>query len=292
MKFLIKFASLMVVMLYGITVVLSAQSLRTVKGRYTYYAPENVSLENARRIACERAKLQALAEAFGTIVSQTNTTRINNGSKSEIDFMSISDTEVKGEWIETEYEIYEDPIFHDGMISITCQVKGKAREIVKAEIDYKVRILRNGTENKFENDQFRSGDDLFMSFESPVDGFLAAYLVDANSQAFCLLPYRNQTIGFYPIKANKRYVFFSRKDCPTEDVSSIDEYIMTCEKTVENNQIYIIFSPNHFIKAVDTNMNDGVPRQLSFKEFNTWLSRCLKRDRDMCFKRLPIVINR
>ena len=71
---------------------------------------ENISLEEAKRIALERAKIQAIADEFGTIVSQSNTTLVSNrNGESSSDFFSLGGSEVKGEWIETigqpEYEI-------------------------------------------------------------------------------------------------------------------------------------------------------------------------------------------
>lgn len=49
-----------------------AQRIEKVHIEYTYHAPENISLEEAKRIALERAKIQAIADEFGTIVSQSN----------------------------------------------------------------------------------------------------------------------------------------------------------------------------------------------------------------------------
>ena len=46
----------------------AAQKIQKVCGEYTYYVPENVSRSAAMRTALERAKIQALADKFGTIV--------------------------------------------------------------------------------------------------------------------------------------------------------------------------------------------------------------------------------
>lgn len=55
----------------------------TVRGEYIYNVPKNISSEEAERIAIERAKITAIADAFGTIVSQNNSTFVaNNGGKS------------------------------------------------------------------------------------------------------------------------------------------------------------------------------------------------------------------
>ena len=271
-----------IILLLLLTSTAFAQKLKTVESEYTYYAPENVTLEHAKRIALDRAMIQALAEEFGTIVSQSNATRVENqNGQTNIDFLSIGGSEVKGEWIETIGEPIYNIRYEGNMLVVVCKVKGKAREITSAGIDFQAKILRNGTDDKFESDQFRSGDDLFLSFQSPVSGYLAVYLVDANNQAYCLLPYRNQTDGIYPIKANQRYLFFSIKEAPQQERTYVDEYVMTCERESEQNQIYIIFSPNQFAKATDSCSDDHLPRELSYNDLQRWLVKCRKKDKEM-----------
>ncbi len=259
-----------------------SQKLKTVEGEYTYHVPENVTLEDAKRTALDRAKIQALADAFGTIVSQTNATRVeNSGGKSSTDFLSIGGSEVKGEWIETIGEPSYVPLYEQGMLVIKVSVRGRAREIVSAQIDIKARVLRNGTEDKFESSDFRSGDDLYLSFISPVSGYLAVYLIDAEQKAYCLLPYRNQTDGIYRVEANRRYVFFSEKQAARAEASFVDEYTMMCSRSSETNIIYVIFSPNAFCKAVDNRSADTLPRELPFDDLQKWLTDCRVKDKDM-----------
>lgn len=256
--------------------------MKTVEGEYTYHAPENVTMEQAKRTALDRAMIQALADEFGTIVSQSNATRVENkNGQTDIDFLSIGGSEVKGEWIETIGEPQYNIRYEGDMLIVSVKVKGKAREIISAGIDFQTRILRNGTEDKFESDQFRSGDELYLSFQSPVSGCLAVYLIDADNQAYCLLPYRNQTEGIYPIKANQRYLFFNIKEAPLQERPYVDEYVITCERESEQNQIYIIFSPNQFVKATDNSFEDHIPRELSYSDFQKWFVKCRKHDKEM-----------
>lgn len=270
-----------------------AQKMKTVEGEYTYYAPENVTLEQAKMMALERAKIQALADAFGTIVSQYNATQVENrNGQSSIDFSSIGGSEVKGEWIETLDEPAYKITYEGDMLVVTVKVKGHAREIVSAAIDFHARILRNGIEDKFESDLFKSGDDLYLSFQSPVNGYLAVYLVDADNQAFCLLPYRNQTNGIYPVEANRRYLFFNEQEASPAERTCVDEYVMTCERSSEHNRIYIVFSPNQFTKATDGIADEGFPRQLSWEDFNKWLVKCRKFDKEMNVRIQSITIKK
>ena len=279
------------VILFSLSVL--ARKTKTVEGEYTYHAPENVTLEMAKRTALERAQREALAAEFGTVVSQTDISRIeNDNGKTDVNFLSLGGSEVKGEWIETIGEPIYNIRYEGNMLVVSCKVKGKAREIVSAQIDFTAMVLRNGTEEKYESDQFRNGDDLYLLFHSPIKGYLAVYLVDADDQAFCLLPYRNQTEGIYPVKANQRYLFFNEELALREEHSLVDEYVMTTERSSEHNQIYVIFSPNQFIKAIDETANEGLPRQLSADKFNRWLAKCRKHDNEMKMKMMPIIIKR
>lgn len=282
----LRFILLVIVALGFTSMQVFAQKMKTVEGEYTYHAPENVTLENAKRIALDRAKIQALADAFGTIVSQSNSTRMENrNGESSTDFLSIGDSEVKGEWIETIGEPKYSIFYEQNMLVVKVSVKGKAREIVSAGIDFKAKILRNGTEDKFESDTFRSGDDLYISFQSPVSGYIAVYLIDTDGKAFCLLPYRNQESGQFPVKANQRYVFFSIKDAPTNLRPYVDEYTMTCSRSSEINQLYVIFSPQPFTKAVDSVSDNTLPRELEVGDFQRWLVKGRKSDINMQLKK-------
>lgn len=284
---------LLLLLLLTSSSIVFSQELKTVEGDYTYYAPENVTMEQAKRTALERAMLQAVADEFGTIVSQQNVTRVENqGGRSDVDFLSFGGSEAKGEWIETIGEPIYNIRYEGNMLVITCKVRGKAREIVTAQIDLTAKVLRNGTEEKFESAEFRNGDDLYLLFQSPVKGYLAVYLMDADGQAFCLLPYRSQTEGVYPVKANQRYVFFNERLAPYSERPQVDEYVMTTERSSEYNQICVIFSPNQFVKAVDGNADEGLPRQLSSDDFNKWLVKCRKHDEDMNVKIISIMIEK
>lgn len=256
-----------------------AQKEKRVEATYIYRASDNVTMEHAKRTALERAQLEAIADAFGTNISQHNSTRLaNENGNSSVDFFSISSSDVNGEWIETIGEPHYDISYQQGMLVVTCSVKGVIREITTAAIDIKAKVLRNGTEDKFESSEFCDGDDMYLSFQSPVDGYLAVYLIDNVGNAFCLLPYRNQTDGIYKVKANQRYVFFSSSSVSAEQRNSVDEYVMTADKSNETNQLVVAFSTNKFVKANDYDMSESLPRETSREDFHKWLSKIKQKD--------------
>ncbi len=269
-----------------------AQKLKTVTGTYTYHAPENVTLEEAKRTALERAQLSAIADAFGTVVSQSNSTILTNeNGRSDSHFLSLGGSEVKGEWIETTKEPHYTISYEQGMLVVTVTVSGRVREIVTSSIDIVAKVLRNGTEEKFESSEFRNGDDMYLYFKSPVDGYLAVYLLDETTQqVFCLLPYRASGEGAYRIEHDRPYILFSAKDEPT-DPSIVDEYTLTCTRSTEFNDLYIIFSPNPFTKVNSSDsMNEVQPRQLEYEEFAKWLKKLRKIDIQVISTKKAILI--
>lgn len=259
---------------------LLAQKMQKVKAEYVYYAPENVSLEEAKRTALERAKIQAIADTYGTIVSQSNTTLITNkNGQTNTDFLSLGGSEVKGEWIETigkpEYNI----TYQQETLVVKVYIAGKIREIVSAPVDFDARVLCNGTDLKFERQDFREGDDLYLYFKSPINGYLAVYLLDeVQGMAYCLLPYRESNGQAFAIQKNRPYILFNQEaaDYP------IDEYVMTCSRPTEYNTLYILFSPHPFAQALsDDALRMNLPSQLTFENFREWLADQRKSDRDM-----------
>ncbi|MCQ2315202.1 MAG: DUF4384 domain-containing protein [Bacteroidales bacterium] len=278
---------------------LAAQNERQVNGEYTYYAPQNVSIELAKATAIERAKVQALADSFGTLIDQTVITRReNDNGKSNTSMFALGESTVKGEWLNDTKEPKTEVAYEDDMLIVKAEVWGKARAIKSAPIDIKARVLKNGTLDRFEDDHFLNGDEIYMTFQSPTKGYLAVYLMDADGNANCLLPYTGDTDGMFEVKADNHYVLFSEKHA--ENGERCDEYVMTCEGRHENNMIYIIFSPNMFVKANDTQTDGKVevenerlalPRQLPYEDFQRWLlvNRRLDKQMQVVVKGIEVV---
>lgn len=280
-----------------ITISSFAQKTTKVELDYIYYATASESLARAQEAALEAAKIDAIAQEFGTIVSSVSTSssfyhqRDNGSTISSDDFYELGSADVRGEWIETTKKPTFDIKQIERGLSIHVLGEGIIREVVMAPINFKALVLRNGTDDKFQSDVFHTGDDMFVSFTSPIDGYLSIYLVDNNHDAFCLLPYQEETDGAYQIAANKRYILFSRKDESNAEIKPIvDEMTIIADLDVEFNQIYVIFSPNRYTKASDTQakaLSDELqlPRQLSFHDFQKWLEKGKKHDKQMCVQK-------
>ena len=273
---------------------LSAQKIKTVSGTYEYHAPKNISMEEAERIALERAKLQAIADEFGTLVSQSNFTSVSNrNGESDVDFFSLGSSEAKGEWIETLGEPQFNRSFdEDGHLIIRVTVKGRIREIKQAQVAIEARVLCNGTDLKFERSDFRNGDDLYLYFKSPVDGYLNVYLLDEIAKTvYCLLPYRNSNQGAVFVEHDEDYLFFS-KEAAGEHASEVDEYVMTCSRNMERNILYVMFSPNEFAKSSLEKSSNTLPHQIAWIDFQKWIKQNGNYDSDFHVKAIEIRIKK
>lgn len=277
----------------------SAQIMLTASGDYTYYAPQNITVEQAKAIAVERAKIKVIADQFGTVVGVNNSTTVSNvNGESSVSFLTIGESEVKGEWIETIGDPDIDVSYEQNMLVVNVRIKGRIREIKSARIPFKAALLRNGIEDRNESDQYKDGDYLYLAFTTPVNGYVAVYLYD-KSGVSRLLPMRNQTGGSQYVEADKRIVFFSHKksqysaDIGRYIYSDYSEYTLFCNEDNELNRIYVIFSPNKFSRPLDNVATESdMPAMLSFEGFQEWLVKSRKQDAEMCLKIKDIIIRK
>lgn len=277
------------------TLSLLAQNTRRVSASYIYYAPENMSVEEAKRTALDRAKIQAIADVFGTVVAQSTTTVVaNNNGESESRFFSIGGSDVKGEWIETLQDPEFDITFKEHLLVVRCTVIGKAREIITPNINFVAKPLRNGTEKKFESYEFRDGDYLYLFFQSAVDGYLMVYLIDeSNEMAYVALPYRNSDNSPKYVRADMEYILFSQKDSELLERRYVDEYKITCENEIEYNDFYILFSEEPFSKMMFHSDNGlDLPKMVDLGDFQRWLAKLRIRNHKLMLSKIPIKITK
>ena len=272
-----------------------AQKTKTVSASYTLYASESMSIEEAKRVALQQAQIEAIANEFGTIIGQNNTTQIRNeNGTTKMDFQSLRWSDVKGEWIETigqpSYEIW----YENHLLIVKCDVRGKAREISRAVIEIIAKPLKNGTDLRYEAYNFKDGDDLFLFFESPVDGYIAVYLLDElNQVVYNILPYKAQNTPSTRVIADKPYVFFSKNHGDKNERIDIDELILTADTEREFNTLYILFSTTEIGKQRGFENNDiSLPKNISYMDFQTWLSKTLSRNKDIQLIQYSLTIDK
>lgn len=278
----------MTILLWSITLVHS-QPILTRSGSYTYIAPPNQSLETAKKAALERAKLQIIEDEFGTVVGVSSISRTANvDGESTSAFLSIGETEVKGEWISTVGSPSFEMSFQGESMVIKVTVTGKIREITASSIELDIRILRNGISEKNESDVLKNEDDFFILFKSPVKGYVAVYQYDSDG-VFRLLPYKDSEMASIPVKAGKEYIFFEDKSpggvALRSDLSgrtnASSYYLATCGVEMDLCRYYVIFSPNSFSIPNDESSADSMVASISFDSFQKWLGKVKQHDKEL-----------
>lgn len=265
---------------------------------YYYQINPRQSIAEERINAIQQAKIKAIEEAFGTVLSQTNYSSLRNGSDGGNErFYSFAESDVNGEWIET---VSEDAqiVSQDGIDFYHVKLKGKVRELISNRIDIDWALMANGTDpkkDKVRNDTFTVGEYLYVYFMSPVDGYLAIYLADCDEEQMvqCLVPYRGVNEGSMKIEANKPYVFFSREHADESIRNKVGRIKVNSHNPIDYNRLVVLFSPNEFTKTIDNDAPSSIitdtygneihtlPRQLDFKTFQQWLAKTRLKDPDM-----------
>lgn len=266
---------------------ISAQKPKDVTGRHEYHLPRHQSRAQGEQIALERAIIEALAREFGTFVRQETQMNFSSSAEGEnSEFYSSASTLVRGEWLETigqpRLDIY---LTQEGEIVITCEIKGKAREIRRVVDDFNAKALNGGTTDNFQSSNFIHGEKIFLAFTAPQDGFVAVYLEDEDNNFMRMLPFNGEGKNARGVKGNRRYVFF------TSEEGLETPYIMRTQKQAERNTIHVIYSPHPFVLPVDQAAADEESLDfLSGQQFSRWIDKSRTLDPDMQQQKLFISI--
>ncbi len=278
--------------LLNVAVNMQAQQTRTETGTGIFVIPKNMTIEQAEVEAVKMVQNKIIADNFGTIVgSFTAMTLSDRNGESYTSSFTNADIEVKGEWLETTSgpHIVRKVANNEFILEVT--ISGRIREIQSAPVMFKACVLRNGVEDNCESDTFRHGDNMYVSFQSPEDGYLTIYITDGKDVQ-CLYPYPGLSAEYMKVSADKKYIFFSKEHCGVLDPMNVQRCKLGCSEDNEQNRIYLIFSPNKYSKAVDYDGKEGAPRYLLFEEFQNWLSKSRRLDKELVERHFDITIRK
>ena len=284
-----------IVLLLVVSGYMRAAEPQRVSVTYEYNSYDrNESQALAEQHAFEYAKRKAIEEQFpilATSASALSTTeQVQNGSSTlDEHFYSSYQTIARGEWIGLpEEKVLES--YHNGEHWVVkVHVEGLMREKTAKPIELSYAFIRNQAERE-NRIQYTDGDTLLLRFQSPVDGALCLYLVDAEKAptAYCLLPSETEKKGYQPVSADKKYTFLDFKD---------QSVVVNTSREQEFNTLYLLFSPNSFAKALDrkggkNKDGDLLPRNLSYSDFQAWLVKAQTADEQMVVIREVIEIRK
>lgn len=285
---------------FFISPVLTAGDIKKVMGEATYHSLFSESPAEAEKKAIHEARVDALDKAFGNSISERTMSIVDtHEGHSSVNARTFNESEVNGEWIrdlkDPEITTEKDKfgtIYH-------VKVYGEAREIKFTKIDVDCYVLCNGTDpdkDRLRGAQFYEGDEMYVYFSSPVDGWLAIYLVDDDDEHTTqrLVPYDDQKDKAYPIQANKEYVFFSKPTAESQYVDLVTRMILECRKRIDINELIVIFSPNEFSQTATTAYKHShhgteesdisamlMPSETTYAKFDNWLVKLRRKDAEL-----------
>ena len=243
---------------------------------------DNVTPMEAKRDCINRARYEAIKAEFGEVVSSTtNMVDANVDGEDISQFVSETSMSAKAEWVEDTKEPVVKMEVIDDQIIYNAEVWGLAREIPYNTIDFEWKVLAGGKEDYRESDQFNNKQRIYIKFKSPVDGYLAIYVLDSTTKrANCLLPYKHNATGQHYVRGGVEYCLFD----PETDPKAII-YKMVTSEPIEMDNIVLLFSPNPFTKCNENSGDRLHPNTLHVDDFNNWVRRLQNRDEKMVVDR-------
>lgn len=249
-----------------------------VSGESVFVVPETMSIAEARTVAASRARIDALAGKYGTLVASMNTVGMSDGTVNR--FSMLGTSEVKGVWLKDTREVWQRMELDEAtqQLYIRTKVWGKARPLAVAATPVVAETISDDGDTGSTATEFRNGEKFYLHFRSAADGYLAVFLIDESGNVFTCLPYPSQRQNTVPVRKSADYVFFSkRRPAAVTAESDIRQYFLTAEKDMEQNRLCIVFSPNDFTLALDekqgVSANGQQVGRYSFDDFNEALFR-------------------
>lgn len=275
---------------------------KKVETEYSYTVPSHQSDDDARQTAIQRARNQALAEAFGgEEISQINSTLINSGAAGAdaVNFQSHMQSRVRGVWVrdirEPRFRYAQDP--ETGMRVITVSVCGEAYPLAPRKFPCSVQTMRYANGKLTPTDRFISGDILVIDLTAPSHGYCAVYLADENNCVTRVLP-NQQGDGAFRIVGDRRYQLL-HPDLPLAEGGCkgvYDNLEFYTEGKQVINWLCIPFS-NRALQRPPDRMSGGVTSGgtttlpgTDIDTFNRWALECELNDDSFSMLRIPVFI--
>jgi len=286
---------------------LKAQDAVNADGFAQIRLEDHMSKEEAREEARQQAKINAIESVFGAYVQRDSDVDIEDGKTS---FRIIGQTRVRGDWLKTISEKFGEEKQKlrgrgrkDTETWISCSIKGKIREIGQPEtaLEY---IPLNCPELICRSYDFKDGEPLYLSFRTPVDGYLSIFIKDGKGTVYRLLPYQKMSDPYrnsVPVKGDFPYMFFLNGEefdyFPGFSYMMTDEIVMRAELPEEFLDLFLVFSTSDYSKPlldpgeIEENSSQ-IPRSLDPENFSDWLGDNRIHDPAFQYNRITLTIKK
>ena len=252
---------------------LIANAQKKIHGTYKLNLSENrnLTLAEAEKECEKQAKLNALAKAFDTDISdiQKRVLVRNGNDEAQSNFRQVTEQRIKGTWQKNTKKPKFTYSCVDDIFFIECEVWGEGREKRNTNIDLQWKILVGSPDLKNEGTTFNSKQKLFINVKIPHNGYLAVYLVDEKAgQVTRLLPYWEDKDGVFDVVQGKEYTLFDKENYNNLYPRSVT--LITSSK-VETDKIVLVYSYKKFAQCYTTKGPTDHYGSCKYADFQQWL---------------------
>lgn len=284
-----------------------AQEIIKAEGFAQIRVEDHMSKEATREKVRELAMINAIESVFGAYVEKDADIDIDNG---QARFKIIGHTLVRGDWLKTISEKFDEEkrkvrgrqgTGHE--VWISCRITGKIREIDHVETALEFTPL-NCPDLVCRTYDFKDGEPFYLSFRTPVDGFLSIFITDESQMVYRLLPYQKMPLEYLnavPVMADNPYLFFLNEEAheyfPGFSYMMTDEIIMNTSQMQEFLDLFVIFSTSDYNKPLlkgeeEVERSFVTPKSLDLKKFEEWLADNRINDPAFFYKRVTLTIKK
>jgi hypothetical protein len=301
-----RFTIIPVILIFSLTS-LMAQEVVTAEGYAQIRLEDHMSKDEAREEARQQAQINAIESVYGAYVERDSDVNIEEGRTR---FRIIGQTRVRGDWLKTVSEKYGEKKEKiqgrprkETETWISCRIEGRIREIGLPETALEFTPL-NCPELICRTYDFRDGEPFYLSFRTPVDGYLSIYIRDESEHVFRLLPYLKMPeryVNTVPVSADNSYLFFLNQEnydyFPEFSYMMIDEVVMSAVQPEEFLDLYVVFSTSDYQKplldsVVEDKAGNIMPKSLDPEKFEEWLGDNRIHDPAFQYKRITLTIKK
>lgn len=277
---------------------IQAQKVQEASTTYSIVLTRTATMADTEAQCIEQARLKAVGDAFGYVVTQTTLARVlDTRDRFEDNFSMLTRTSVEGEWVGD----IETPVVQWGCVgdeyTVTATVRGHVREFAeraKAQVEF----YATGPDEGQALNEFRHGQTLHAVFRSSHKGHLSVYFVDhTEGKVYRLFPAAAYgTLDHLPVEGDRTYVLFDRAHAsqfPGHPAVSELNVEVPAGKPQVIDELVAVYAPAAYSKPLLSQSKN--PQDLAATEqvaFEAWLTDLRKRDAEAVVKRTQVTVVR
>ena len=274
-----------------------AQETREAEAYYTMVLSRTATMEQTEALCTEQARLRAIGEAFGYVVSETTVGNVSDENGRVTDAFSVlTRTSVRGEWLRDKEAPRIEWTWDGRELSVQVVVKGIIRSNSREGRTEVVFYPCTAGEPTAEQINFRHGQSLLARFRAAGDGYLSVFYVDvAKGEAYRVFPApAYASLDHLEVKAQQEYLLFSRSHS-----KQFEGYPATLDLVLEvpegkqqgMDELVAVYAPHPYKKPMLTGQHTaGALPSLRAADLEHWITELRTSSGEIVVKRTTLTI--